>query len=75
MSDNTHTLTFELKEEEPEVSLHDFISREVNPLLDGGWSVLSLRITPASVEKQRSPRVEVVLRPGIWATPEMARAS
>jgi hypothetical protein len=54
-------VTFELDTSRERSSLHEFIRREINPLLEAGWMVRDVRIsTPCSSKAQRC-RMEVVL--------------
>ncbi len=56
-------MTFVASPGEAQRSLHEFISREVNPLLDEGWSLGDVRVMNPMAEPARSGecRIEVIL--------------
>jgi hypothetical protein len=67
MGERIWRVSFEASADLEDGSLHDFIRREVNPLLDAGWSVRGVRIVGPGRRGGAGARLEVELSPGIWA--------
>ena len=54
-------ITYELDPKRSRSSLHEFISREINPLLEAGWTVSDVRIKAPQLGLDERCRMEVIL--------------
>lgn len=54
-------ITYELDSKISRGSLHEFISSEINPLLEDGWAVSDVRIQAPQEGLTESCRMEVIL--------------
>ena len=54
-------ITYEMDPKKRRHSLHEFISREINPLLDKGWMVSDVKIKGTELDTAGPCRMEVIL--------------